>query len=95
MALKPKFKLLSAGGVNGQGHTEVVASLAGSHFQGGRIKCRVKLLGNLDHGVCKSINPGAHDFDGETAWVLIERLFGSVDMGRIGGGAHKRLTVVI
>jgi hypothetical protein len=83
-------QLLATGCANGQGHTQVIARFAGTHFQSGGIVFRVKLLGDLNHGFCKTINPGAHDFDGKAAGVLNERLFAGVGLGgRAGGCAHN------
>ena len=83
-------QLFATGCANGQGHTQVNARFAGTHFQSGGIVFRVKLLGDLNHGFCKTNNPGAHDLDGKAARVLNERLFAGVGLGgRAGGCAHN------
>jgi len=89
-------QLCSACGTNGQSDTQVVSSFAGSHLQGGRVKCRVKLFGNLNHGFGKAIDPGAHDLDGKVAGVLYERLFARVEVGgRSGRSAHKEIQGIV
>jgi len=39
------------------------------------------LLGNVGHGMHKTVNLGAHDFDGEKTWVLNQRVCARVFWG--------------
>ncbi len=83
-------QLLSACGPDGEGHTEVVASFAGAHLNGGRIEARVELLCKPAHGFSKAVNPWAHDFDREVAGVFNQGLFsGVVGNGGLCRGAHQ------
>ena len=90
-------QLLSACGPDGEGHTEVVASFAGAHLDGGRIEVWIELLCKLAHGFGKAVNPCAHDFDGKVTGVFNQGCFCSVGAQgahwcyrtwRLGGGAH-------
>ena len=83
-------KLLSACGFDGEGQAQVIAGLAGTHFDGGRVEAGVELLCNLGHGFGKTIDPGAHHFDGKVAGVFNQGLFSRVAWdGGSGGGAHE------
>jgi hypothetical protein len=82
-------KLLSACGSDGQGQAQIIASFTGAHLDGGGIEVGIKLLGNLRHGFCKTIDPCAHHFDGKVAGVFNQRLFSRVAWdGGYGGCAH-------
>ena len=83
-------KLLTACGSDSEGQAQIIASFAGAHLDGGGIEARVKLLGNLRHGFCKTVDPCTHHFDGKVAGVFNQRLFSRVTWGGGHGGcAHE------
>jgi len=80
------IELLATGRCDGDRHAQVVAAFAFAQLERGRgVKCRIELLGNMGDGVYESIDARTHDFDGESAWVLDQRLFARVVLWGNGG----------
>ena len=77
-------ELLAAGGGDGEGDAQVVALFAVAQLDGAGVKAGVELLGNMSHGMYKTLYLGAHHFDGKAAGVLDQGLLTGAARGRWG-----------
>jgi hypothetical protein len=69
------IELFAAGGGDGDGYAQVVAALALTQLNGGRVKHRVKFFGNHRDGVHQSVHFVPHYFDGKLGGILNQGLF--------------------
>jgi len=67
-------KLCATGGSDGDGDAQIFAAFALAQLDGGGVKVRVKLRGNMGNGLHQASHFQAHDFDREKRRIDDQRV---------------------